>query len=284
MEFLDWTCDTPAENLALDEALLVWAEHREVEILDGNDPTESRNPVELVDTKNPSFHRSHIEWLRLWESTQPFVVLGRSSRADAEVDLAACQLAKLPVLRRSSGGAAVVVGPGCLMVTLVLSYAHRPELRAIDRAHRFVIGRHVTALQPIVPQITMAGTSDIVFGEPPRKFSGNSLRCKRTHLLYHGTLLYDFDLSLITRYLHSPPRQPDYRNGREHASFVANLPASGALLAQAIRTAWNPRLRSTLRSCELNKNHPDPMGDLIRLADGLVSIRYGNAAWTWCFP
>ena len=26
------------------------------------------------------------------------------------------------------------------------------------------------------------------------KFSGNSLRVRRTHLLYHGTLLYDFSL------------------------------------------------------------------------------------------
>ncbi len=34
----------------------------------------------------------------------------------------------IPVLRRASGGAAIVIGPGCLMYALVLSYELRPSL------------------------------------------------------------------------------------------------------------------------------------------------------------
>jgi len=223
-----------------------------------------------------------IEWLRLWEPAQPFVVLGRSSRAGGEVDLAACRQANLPVLRRSSGGAAVVVGPGCLMYSVVLSYEQRPRLRAIDQAHRFVLERHVTALRPSGFQVGTAGTSDIVFGEPPRKFSGNSLRCKRTHLLYHGTLLYNFDLSLIARCLHSPPRQPDYRKDREHASFVANLPVSGTDLRRAIRSVWHAHPRSTSgpgRSADVGDS---PISALVRITSDLVGERYGKDPWTFC--
>ena len=32
-------------------------------------------------------------------------------------------------------------------------------------------------------------------------FSGNAQQRKRSHLLHHGSLLYDFDLKLIGRYL-----------------------------------------------------------------------------------
>ena len=198
--------------------------------------------------------------MRIWESPQPIVVVGRSSRVEQEVDLATCDKRGIPILRRSSGGAAIVAGPGCLMFAVVLSYQLRPELRDIRRAHCEILGRLADALRPhFLPaaDIEQAGTSDLVLIESspcatgearlarrsppvhaPRKFSGNSLRAKRTHLLYHGTLLYDFDLSLIETCLKSPPRQPDYRHARSHRDFVTNLPLARDTLIQAIDAAW----------------------------------------------
>ena len=209
MKLLDRTLDTPAENLALDEALLEQAERGE--------GTE--------------------EILRLWESKQPFVVLGRASRSREEVDLDRCRQLGLPVLRRCSGGASVVVGPGCLMYGVVLSYRLRPHLQRINLAHELVLDHLARALQPLAPEVRFQGTSDLTLGD--RKFSGNSLRCKRSHLLYHGTLLYDFPLDLIAACLRTPPRQPEYRQTRSHASFVANLPIDGPRLRAALVTAWN---------------------------------------------
>ncbi len=72
----------------------------------------------------------------------------------------------------------------------------------------------------------------------PRKFSGNSLRAKRTHFLYHGTLLYDFDLELMATCLRMPPRQPNYRSARSHQEFVTNLPLSRQQLVESLDTAW----------------------------------------------
>ena len=74
------------------------------------------------------------------------VVVGRSSRVAAEVRLDACRELGIPVLRRPSGGAAVVAGPGCLMYALVLSYRLRPELRVVAAAHRWVLGTLAAAL------------------------------------------------------------------------------------------------------------------------------------------
>jgi lipoate---protein ligase len=209
MRLLELTLDTPAENLALDEALLLAAEG-------AGDPTEV---------------------LRLWEPQQFSVVVGSSSRVRAEVRVDACRDRGIAILRRPSGGAAVVTGPGCLMYALVLSHRLRPELRAIDRAHRFVLDTIAAALGRQVSGVAHRGTSDLVIGD--RKFSGNSLRCKRDHLLYHGTLLHAFPLELIEICLAIPPRQPEYRAARRHADFVANLPLDRESLRGALIAAFD---------------------------------------------
>jgi lipoate-protein ligase A len=216
MQRLELTLRTSTENLALDEALLDWAEE-----------------------ENPDW-----EFVRLWESPQPIVVVGRSSRVHEEVDEAACREASIPILRRSSGGAAIVAGPGCLMYAVVLSYRLRPELKDIGRAHAYVLGRLAASLGPLVSRWGRAahvGTSDLALDDRSsdwRKFSGNSMRSKRTHFLYHGTLMYDCDMSFITKLLRMPPRQPQYRAARSHADFLMNLPLARDELIGAVDTAW----------------------------------------------
>ena len=56
--------------------------------------------------------------------------------------------------------------------------------------------------------------------------------------MYHGTILYNFPLEMISRCLKIPPRMPDYRNGREHGAFVANLPAPADTIRRALISAW----------------------------------------------
>jgi lipoate-protein ligase A len=208
VKLLDLTLPTPEENLALDEALLDAAEA-------AGEPTEV---------------------LRLWEPAAPLVVIGRSSKIAAEVNVDYCQSHGIPVLRRSSGGAAIVTGPGCLMYAVVLSFQRRPQLHSIDQAHQFVLERLLQGLRKLAPDAVRRGTSDLAIGE--RKFSGNSLRCKRTHLLYHGTLLYHFPLELISACLRTAPRQPAYRAGRDHDLFVTNLPVTKPGLVDALARAW----------------------------------------------
>jgi lipoate-protein ligase A len=209
MKLLDLTLLAPAENLALDEALLEAAETGEL-----NDDV-----------------------LRLWEFPAPAIVVGRSSRVAEEIHQEAARAAGIPVLRRASGGAAIVAGPGCLMYSVVLKYEGREHLRLLDEVHRHVLSKVLSALAPLMPGAEHVGTSDLAVAG--RKCSGNSVRCKRDHLLYHGTLLYNFDLTLIGRLLKMPPRQPDYRANRTHKSFVTNLALPSATLRQSLAVAFN---------------------------------------------
>lgn len=196
MQFLNRTLDTPALNLGLDEALLEMAEAR---------PTVEP-PLELA---------------RLWAPQQHAVILGRGSRYQEEVDLDYCRAHSIPILRRHSGGATVVIGPGSLLYSVVVSLERRPELRDLNQAHQYVMQRIQAAVQPFCPGVQIQGICDLTWNN--RKVSGNSLKVGRRHFLYHGTLLYQFDLPLLARCLKTPPRQPDYRANRSHLDFVANL-------------------------------------------------------------
>lgn len=221
MKLLKLTLETPAANLALDEALLEVAEGSE-----GN-----------------------AEVLRLWESPQDFVVLGRSSDLELEVRLEPCRQENVPVYRRNSGGGVVTVGPGSLMYAVVLSLDRLPagtaeSLVNIDLAHEYVLARIASAVGNLLPykHLARAGTSDLVLEFPAgeqKKFSGNSLRIRRRHFLYHGTLLYDYDLTKLTRWLGKPKRVPEYREERRHEDFVINLPATREALAVALSSVWN---------------------------------------------
>ncbi|MCO6043983.1 lipoate--protein ligase family protein [Aeoliella sp. ICT_H6.2] len=215
MKLLDLTLDSPAENVALDEALLEAC-------LAGEYPHGV---------------------LRLWESPSPMVVVGRGSHLELEVNQDACGAAGVPVLRRASGGLSIVAGPGCLMYAVV-DPGHLAGKVNIDVVHQHVLDTLVAGLQGAGLAVVRAGTSDLVIESPEgllRKVSGNSLRVTRGGFLYHGTLLYDFELPLITRYLRQPPRSPDYRAGRSHGEFVANMPIGRQALAQAIAEAWQAR-------------------------------------------
>jgi lipoate---protein ligase len=208
MRLLDLTLPDAAANVALDEALL--------EAADAAD-----EPGEV---------------LRLWEPAAPLVVLGRSSHVAAEVHVDACRARNIPIVRRTSGGLSIVSGPGCLMYAVVLSYELRPHVRGIDDGHREVLRTLLAALRPFAPALTRDGSSDLVLDG--RKVSGNSMRSKRRHFLYHGTLLYDFPLDLIGTCLAEPPRSPEYRAGRPHDGFVTNLPVAGTNMRRAIANAW----------------------------------------------
>lgn len=226
-----------AENLAIDDALLETAQR-------------AGRPSEV---------------LRIWEVAQPAVVVGRSSRVAEEVDLRQCRRLEIPILRRTSGGAAVLIGPGCLLYSLVLSYDLRPHLRAIGRAHEFVLQTMSRAIGTLAANVQQRGTCDLTLGD--RKFSGNSMRCCRDHLLYHGTVLYDFPLDEIDRCLVMPPRAPEYRRGRTHASFLTNVRAPVDAIREAIARAWNVR-KST-------NNWPEP------LVRELLVTRYSCDDWNF---
>jgi lipoate-protein ligase A len=227
-----------AENLALDEVLLEAAHTGRL-----------AGPV-----------------VRTWMAAEPTVVLGSSSRVHDEVDVAACAAAGAEILRRPSGGLTVLLGPGCLMWSVITP--HPDAVPPIELLHATMLEPLVAALQAADRAVERRGSSDIALltAGQARKVSGNALRVRRAAVLYHGTLLDAFDLESIGRMLRHPPREPDYRGRRAHGDFLANLGLGRGALEQVVRSAF--------RADRVTTAWPRD-----RVA-ALVADRYADAAWT----
>lgn len=236
MLYLDVTLPTPEANLACDEALL---DHCEEERDRGV--------------------------LRFWESPEPFVVLGLGSRRRREADVAACEARGIPILRRCSGGGAVVQGPGCLSYALVLRIEENGLLERIDSTNAFVMERHRRLLAdatglPVLRQ----GVTDLTVRR--RKFSGNAQRRRRRFLLFHGTFLLDFPIRLMEEVLPHPPKTPGYRGRRPHRAFLTNLNRPAPLVKSLLRRCWNAA--------------PDGAEVPAGAIESLVERKYSLRTWT----
>ena len=224
--WLDVELPTVEENLALDEALLELAH-------------EGLAATTCV---------------RTWMATEPAVVLGSSCRVEVEVDLAACAADGVSVVRRPSGGGSVVLGPGCLMWSVITPYpAGTPAIEAIHTGLLTPLAAALDAALAGSPghaghtgrRVAHRGTSDLALvshateDATDLKIAGTALRVRRNGVLYHGTLLDAFNLGLVSRVLRHPPREPGYRSQRTHGAFLANLGLGRATLERIIRLAFN---------------------------------------------
>ncbi len=142
MHFLDLTLPTLAENLALDEALLLDA--------------ESGGPLVL----------------RVWTWPAYAVVLGAGGKCAQDVHQEGCQQDGVALARRASGGGTVLLGPGCLLYSLILPYGRHSSLREVRASYRHVLSEIAQALHGLAPSIDQAGISDLACAG--LKFSGNS--------------------------------------------------------------------------------------------------------------
>ena len=218
MKLLDRTLSTPAENLACEEALL-----------DAGDVSGGG------------------EVLRFWEARETFVVVGYANKISTEVNVAACAAAGIPIFRRCSGGGTVLQGPGCLNYALILGIDEAGPLRNITSANQFIMEKNREAIESLFKseienrksEILVSGHTDLALNG--RKFSGNSQRRKKHCLLFHGSILLNVDLSLISKLLPMPSLQPGYRASRSHDDFLINLNLPVAEVKAALQTAWNAK-------------------------------------------
>jgi lipoate---protein ligase len=207
MQFLDLTLPTAAENVAMDEALVVAAESG------AGGPT-----------------------LRIWELHERAVVLGASGRLAEDVDVEACRADGVAIARRSSGGGTVLIGPGALNFTVVLAIDADPRLKAVDTTQLHVLERTAEALRALGPDVQVRGSGDLTIDG--RKFSGSAQRRLKNYLMVHASLLYGIGAGDVARYLRTPRRQPEYRAGRSHVEFLTTLPLPRAAIRAALRAAW----------------------------------------------
>jgi lipoate-protein ligase A len=244
---LDLNLAAPAEQLAADEAILDWCE---------------------------TGHGD--ETLSFWEPRETFVVVGYANKVATEVNAAACAQAGVPIFRRCSGGGTVVQMRGSLNYSLILRIEENGPTRNITSANQFIMEKNRAAIQTLFPnsqlpapssQISVRGHTDLCLGD--LKFAGNSQRRRKNFLLFHGTLLLNCDLNLISELLLMPSLQPDYRASRPHEEFVTNLNLPAEKVKAALAAAWNA-----------NEPFPNPP---LEETSKLAREKYATREWNFKF-
>lgn len=239
MQYLNLSFEDPALNLACEEALL-----------------------EASDLGHGG------EVLRVWESSTPFVVLGYANKVAREVRAEACASRGIPILRRCTGGGTVVQGPGCLNYALILHCPESSALASITSANRHLMEIHAELIRSLSGRpVQVHGVSDLAVNG--KKFSGNAQRRTHSWMLFHGTFLLDFDLTLVEQLLPMPSLQPEYRAGRAHGLFLTNLGLDREKLKDALRDYWKAR--------------SGPFHLPIEAIQRLVAQKYGCEAWNFKF-
>ena len=246
MRLLVYTAPTPAEDLALEEAIQLGIE-------EGSSPST---------------------W-RLWQPTTPAVILGTGQEHAKEVALDVARAEGVPVLRRHSGGGAVLIGPGALNYSGFFRYADLPGSETITGAMCAGLKQILSLVKTLGVEAELAGLSDVVVktGELKKKIAGNAQARKRHSVVVHGTLLVDPNWEQLARLLTFPSKPADYRAGRSHREFLTSMKELGSnvsldafadTLARELKTG--PAIRAPLAS-ELER------------AQALLAEKYARDDW-----
>ena len=177
------------------------------------------------------------EVLRFWEAERFFIVLGRISKPEDDVKIEEAKKDGIEIVRRPSGGGTVLQGPGCLNYSLILSYKKSPPIKNIRKSYQLILGGICGALKNLNIKAAFEPISDMAVGG--RKFSGNAQNRRRRYMLHHGTILYDFPIDMIGRYLTIPKEQPPYRKSRSHLDFLTNINTDPGAIKQAITETFS---------------------------------------------
>jgi lipoate-protein ligase A len=161
--------------------------------------------------------------VRVYSPPEPAVVIGRGGKQQLELDRAAIAADGATLYKRPGGGCAVVLDAGNLVVSVALGL---PGISHIKTTFAAVGDWVIAGLAACgVPGVEQRGVSDLAIGE--RKVGGSCVYRTRGLFYYSTTLLVDPDLDLVERYLPHPPREPDYRAGRDHRAFMGSLAGMG---------------------------------------------------------
>jgi lipoate-protein ligase A len=182
---------------------------------------------------------------RVWIPERPLLVLGFSQDPEAELHLDAITRDNVAVYKRRGGGGAVLLNAGCVCVAWRIPKRDGWGIHDYFGAGNAAVSRALRAAFGI--ETASRGISDLAVetARGTRKVLGSSLHLPREHALYLASILVSTPAATLDRYLKHPSREPDYRGGRSHAEFVANLSELDArATVEAVREAVEKAMRN----------------------------------------
>ncbi|MBQ6353099.1 MAG: lipoate--protein ligase [Lentisphaeria bacterium] len=210
------------------------------------------------------------EFLMLWRNA-PSIIVGRNQNTLAEIDADAVRALGIPVVRRTTGGGTVYHDLGNLNYTIAKN-------GRLTGSESFAVCAQVVvaALGRLGAAAEFSGRNDIVIDG--RKISGSAKRVLAERTLFHGTMLFDADLSVLEKVLRPDEAKIRAKGIRSVRSRVMNL--------RELFPAWDMEqfrqafMTALLAELGVAAASPLPSGFADRARE-LADRRY--RAWEWNF-
>ncbi|MDD3988518.1 MAG: hypothetical protein PHP30_00270 [Bacteroidales bacterium] len=174
---------------------------------------------DLEAVKDPSDSGS----IFLWQPDRNYIVLGRASNADTSLIKERVTYDGVDVLKRPSGGETVLLTPRMAVFAASMKFAPGMNTRKVFSEINKKLIIRLSGLG--IKNLHSRGISDLSIGV--KKIAGSSMYLNRGVLFYHAVLNISEEVSMISRYIKHPQREPDYRQGRSHEDFVTSLAKEG---------------------------------------------------------
>ncbi len=164
-----------------------------------------------------------------WQPGGLTAAVGLSQDVNRELCMDAVEEEGVPILRRASGGGAVLLTEGVLCFGVISPVAAIGEDNGIHAAYRVLTAHVCDALAGLGIRASVQGVSDIAApaSDPSEstfvKLAGTAQLRKRNAVLVHGSVLVAADLTLLDQYLGHPSKEPGYRRQRSHQAFCKNV-------------------------------------------------------------
>jgi len=155
------------------------------------------------------------EVFMLWQNDNTIVV-GKNQNTLAEIDLDYVKTNGIRVVRRITGGGAVYHDMGNLNFTYIANCEGEWE----SDFSRFATPV-ISALSKLGIKAEVSGRNDIVVDG--KKFSGNAQTIVGNRLLHHGTILFNADVSVLSKALTPDPEKIQSKGIKSVSSRVVNL-------------------------------------------------------------
>ena len=157
---------------------------------------------------------------RVWIPKEKLIVLGRSQKAEKEVNLTNTHNDKIPILKRRGGGGTVFLDSSSLCFTV--KYKRNREWHLDNYLHYncSIIKDFLQENYDLTSSIKK--NYDLTINE--KKFLGSSLYMSKDIVLYYAVILWHNNaIPLIEKYLCYPTKCPNYRKKRKHREFLIPL-------------------------------------------------------------
>ena len=182
--------------------------------------TDSHNPYYNLACEEYYLRHSAEDVFMLWQN-EPSVIIGKNQDMYTEVDVDFTESQGIHVARRITGGGAVYHDLGNVNYSFITS---REKANVLDFA--YFTAPVLKALASLGVKAALSGRNDLISelsGGATAKFSGNAQTATNDRILHHGTLLFDSDMTVLSKALKPDPEKLRTKAIQSVRSRVVNL-------------------------------------------------------------